>query len=69
MVENGMTQNVMAQKLNMGASTFNRKLNGAAPWYYHECVLVSKLFGKSVAEVFPAEDGVNRKFTGRCRKV
>jgi DNA-binding XRE family transcriptional regulator len=52
MAEKGMTQLDMAKKLKIGASTFNRKLNGIAPWYCHECVLVSKLFGKSISEVF-----------------
>lgn len=54
MAENGITQSRLAEKLKMGVSTLNRKLNGTAPWYYHECVLVSKYFGKSIVEVFPA---------------
>lgn len=56
MAENGITQSRLAEKLKMGASTLSRKLNGTAPWYYHECMLVSKFFGKSVVEVFPAID-------------
>lgn len=55
MAEHNLKQEDMAKKLKMAISTFNRKLNGQVPWYYHECAKIAIMFGRSVEEIFPAE--------------
>ena len=65
MAENGLNQKDMADKLNMAISTFNRKLNGTAPWYYHECAAVAIMFGKSITEIFPVESDILKKVISR----
>lgn len=58
MAKYNVTQGSLAEELKIGVSTFNRKLNGAAPWYSHECALIAKVFGKSVEDIFPAVDEI-----------
>jgi len=53
MHKKGVTHMETAERLQMGPASFSRKLNGTSPFYPHECVLISRLFGRSISDLLP----------------
>ena len=53
MHKKGVTHMETAERLQMGPASFSRKLNGMVPFYPHECVLICRLFGRSISDLLP----------------
>ncbi|MGI6227000.1 MAG: helix-turn-helix transcriptional regulator [Peptococcales bacterium] len=52
MVRLGINQEEMAKRLGLGVSTFNRKLNGNAPWKIEEGKKIASILGTTLEEIF-----------------
>lgn len=54
MVERGIGTYELAQKLGMGPSTLNLKINGKRDWWYSEVARITIVFGyDEIKDVFP----------------
>ena len=55
MVKHNITQEQMAKRLGLGISTFNRKLNGNAPWLLEECKQIAVILDSTLDDLFFAD--------------
>ncbi|MBS4024139.1 MAG: helix-turn-helix transcriptional regulator [Clostridia bacterium] len=52
MFEKNITQVEMANKLGIGISSLNRKLNGQNVWKLHEAQMISEIFNIPIEDLF-----------------
>lgn len=64
LVEKRITQQELAQMLNITASALNFKINGRSDFSVTEAKLVSSFFGKTIEEIFVIDEVIKMK-TGR----
>lgn len=52
MFNRGMSQRELAKEMGLGVTTINRKLTGKTPWLLDECLLLAKIFGTTLDNIF-----------------
>ena len=55
MVKHNINQEQMAKRLGLSISTFNRKLNGNAPWLLEECKQIAIILNSTLDDLFFAD--------------
>lgn len=63
MVERSITQQDLAQILNISVSTLNFKINGKSDFTIVEAKKVSKILEKGIEDIFSTDEAVNVKMT------
>lgn len=63
MVERSITQQDLAQILDISVSTLNFKINGKSDFTIVEAKKVSKILKKGIEDIFSTDEAVNVKMT------
>lgn len=63
MVERSITQQDLAQILEISVSTLNFKINGKSDFTIVEAKKVSKILEKGIEDIFSTDEAVNVKMT------
>lgn len=69
MFEKNITQVDMANKLGIGISSLNRKLNGQNVWKLHEAKMISEMFGLPIEDLFFAIEVAKKHRKGNNKKA
>lgn len=48
----GLSQEQMAKKMNISASSYQKKIHGQSPWLLKEAYQAAEIIGKSMEEIF-----------------